>query len=248
MSTLFLCVIVSGVVSGVPPNWSNRHLLRVDNGEKMPLVYPAWHEEFPSSLLLKMVIFSCATSAAAAHDFLWEETKRFGSLQKPVQHFYLEVQLNYQGAFAYLSLLKVNYLFWQYTVFENHQKMSHLNFCAKNGQYCIRRFYFECRRFARIVVKWDFLSYFKTLCLFWGVQLCTRIVGNKKMVVVIADLAWLNGPNRTPGYVWWNLLKTLPRLSCKKRHLTRCFEKAALPPQAKCKIIFLKYGAHLSSS
>ena len=24
----------------------------------------------------------------------------------------------------------------------------------------------------------------------------------KKMVVVIADLAWLNGPNRTPGYVW----------------------------------------------
>ena len=56
------------------------------------------------------------------------ETKRFGSLQKPVQHFYLEVQLNYQGAFAYLSLLKVNYLFWQYTVFENHQKMSHLIF------------------------------------------------------------------------------------------------------------------------
>ena len=28
-----------------------------------------------------------------------------------MQHFYLEVQLNYQGAFAYLSLLKVNYLF-----------------------------------------------------------------------------------------------------------------------------------------
>ena len=52
-----------------------------------------------------------AAAAAAAHDFLWEETKRFGSLQKPVQHFYLEVQLNYQGAFAYLSLLKVNYLF-----------------------------------------------------------------------------------------------------------------------------------------
>ena len=127
-------------------------------------------------------------------------------------------------------------------------KMSHLNFWAKNGQYCIRRFYFECKRFTRIVVKWDFLTLFKTLCLFWGVQLCTKIVGNKKMVVVIADLAWLNGPNRTPGYVWWNLLKTLPRLSCKKRHLTRCFEKAALPPQAKCKIIFLKYGAHLSSS
>ena len=79
-----------------------------------------------------MVIFSCATSAAAAaHDFLWEETKRFGSLQKPVQHFYLEVQLNYQGAFAYLSLLKVNYLFWQYTVFENHQKCLNRIFALK---------------------------------------------------------------------------------------------------------------------
>ena len=61
---------------------------------------------------------------------------------------------------------------------------------------------------------------------FWGFLV---IVGNKKMVVVTADLAWLNGPNRTRGYVWWNLLKTLPRLSCKKRHLTRCFENAALP-------------------
>ena len=58
-----------------------------------------------------MVIFSCATQLLLLHMIFFEKTKRFGSLQKPMQHFYLEVQLNYQGAFAYLSLLKVNYLF-----------------------------------------------------------------------------------------------------------------------------------------
>ena len=58
-----------------------------------------------------MVIFSCATQLLLLLHMIFFETKRFGSLQKPMQHFYLEVQLNYQGAFAYLSLLKVNYLF-----------------------------------------------------------------------------------------------------------------------------------------
>ena len=163
-----------------------------------------------------------AAAAAAAHDFLWDQKIRFTS--KANAAFLPRSAAQLSRCICLLVFIEGELLILVRHSVSKSPKMSHLNFRAKKTILSIMARN-SLKKFADGKMRL-FEQFYHYCDFFWGFL---RIVGNKKMVVVIADLAWLNGPNRTRGYVWWNLLKTLPRLSCKKRHLTRCFENAALP-------------------